>query len=48
MGNQRLKPGNVVATNADTISAEIVTVDKEALVQWFAVNRHTGYRQQVP
>lgn len=48
MGNPRLKPGRVVATNDDTITAEIVTVDKEALVQRFAVNRHTGYWQQVP
>lgn len=48
MGNPRLKPGRIVATNDDTITAEIVTVDKEALVQRFAVNRHTGYWQQVP
>ena len=48
MGNPRLKPGRIVASNADTITAEIVTVDKEALVQRFAVNRHTGYWQQVP
>lgn len=48
MGNPRLKPGRVAATNDDTITAEIVTVDKEALVQRFAVNRHTGYWQQVP
>lgn len=48
MGNTRLKPGRIVATNDDTITAEIVTVDKEALVQRFAVNRHTGYWQQVP
>lgn len=48
MGNPRLKAGRIVATNDDTITAEIVTVDKEALVQRFAVNRHTGYWQQVP
>lgn len=48
MGNPHLKPGRIVATNDDTITAEIVTVDKEALVQRFAVNRHTGYWQQVP
>jgi len=47
-GNPRLKPGKVTATNADTITAEVVTVDKEALVQRYAVNRHTGYWQQVP
>lgn len=48
MGNPHLKPGRIVATNDDTITAEIVTVDKEALVQRFAVNRQTGYWQQVP
>lgn len=48
MGNRRLKPGGIAATNDDTITAEIVTVDKEVLVQRFAVNRHTGYWQQVP
>lgn len=48
MGNPRLKPGRIVAANDNTITAEIVTVDKEALVQRFAVNRHTGYWQQVP
>lgn len=48
MGNPRLKPGKVAAANAGTITAEIMTVDKEALVQRFAVNRHTGYWQQVP
>lgn len=47
-GNPRLKPGKVVAANADMITAEVVTVDKEALVQRYAVNRHTGYWQQVP
>jgi len=47
MGNPRLKPGRVVATDADTITADVVTVDKDALVQRFAVNRHTGYWQQV-
>lgn len=47
-GNPRLKPGKVTATNADTITAEVVTVDKEALVQRYAVKRHTGYWQQVP
>lgn len=47
-GNPRLKPGKVAAANADTITAEVVTVDKEALVQRYAVNRHTGFWQQVP
>ena len=46
-GNTRLKPGRVVATDGDTITADVVTVDKEALVQRFAVNRHTGNWQQV-
>lgn len=48
MGNPRLKPGRVVAKDSDTIMADVVTVDKEALVQRFAVNRHTGCWQQVP
>jgi len=47
MGNTRLKPGRVAAVDSDTITADVVTVDREALVQRFSVNRHTGYWQQV-
>lgn len=47
MGNPHLKPGLVTETNSDIITAEIVTVDKDALVQRFSVNRHTGFWQQL-
>lgn len=40
-GNKRLKVGNVQEKDADTVIAEIVTVDN-SLVNRFAVNRHTG------
>lgn len=45
-GNPRLKPGQIVARDSDTITADIVTVEKEALVQRFTVNRRTGYWQE--
>lgn len=48
MGNPRLKPGKVVASTPEIIIADIVTVDKEGLVQRFEVNRHTGSWRQVP
>ena len=41
LGNHRLKVGNVEATDEDTITAEIVTVD-DSLVERFEVDRHTG------
>jgi hypothetical protein len=44
-GNPRLKLGMVTEKDADTITADIVTADKDALVQRFAVNRHTGFIQ---
>ena len=44
-GNAHIKVGNVVEKDADTITADIVTTDKDALVQRFAVNRHTGLFQ---
>ena len=40
--NPRLKVGEVKQTDDNTITATIVTKDKEAIVQKFAVNRHTG------
>lgn len=40
-GNPRLTLGEVTARDADTIIAEVVTVDK-ALVDRFSVNRKTG------
>jgi len=44
-GNSRVKLGNVSEKDADTIVADIVTTDKDGLVQRFAVNRHTGVTQ---
>ena len=41
-GNRRVKLGPISEKNADTIAADIITTDKEGLVQRFAVNRHTG------
>jgi len=42
-GNPRLKVGDVKEKDADTITADIVTKDKDALVQRFVVNRHSGF-----
>lgn len=42
-GNPRLKVGDVKEKDADTITGDIVTKDKDALVQRFAVDRHTGF-----
>jgi len=42
-GNPRLKVGEVKEKDADTITADIVTKDKDALVQRFAVDRRTGF-----
>jgi len=47
MGNPRLKPGKVVMSTPEIIIADIVTVDKEGLVQRFEVNRRTGTWRQV-
>ena len=44
-GNTRLKLGNVSEKDTDTITADIVTTDKDGLVQRFAVNRHNGFTQ---
>ena len=43
--NPRLKLGDVKEKDADTITAEVVTKDKDALVQKFAFNRHNGRYQ---
>lgn len=43
--NPNLKVGAVKEKDADTITAEIVTKDKDALVQRFEFNRHNGYYQ---
>jgi hypothetical protein len=44
-GNPRVKLGTVSEKDADTITADILTTDKDGLVQRFAVNRHTGFSQ---
>lgn len=41
-GNPRLKLGAVSEKDANTVVADIVTRDKDALVQRFVVDRHTG------
>jgi hypothetical protein len=41
-GNPRLKLGDVTEKDVDSITADIVTVDKDGLVQRFVVNRHNG------
>ena len=43
MGNPNLKAGPVTEKDSSTISADIVTTDKDALVQRFSVDRHTGF-----
>lgn len=43
--NPNLKVGAVKEKDADTITAEVVTKDKDALVQRFEFNRHSGYYQ---
>ncbi len=47
MGNPHLKAGPVTEKDANTITAEIVTTDKDALVQQFNVDRRTGFWQPV-
>ena len=42
-GNTHIKVGNVTEKDADTITADILTTDKDGLVQRFAVDRHTGF-----
>jgi len=46
-GNPRVKLGTVSEKDADTITADILTTDKDGLVQRFAVNRHTGFIQLI-
>ncbi len=43
--NPNLKVGDVKEKDADTITAEIVTKDKDALVQRLDFNRHSGFVQ---
>jgi hypothetical protein len=46
MGHKRLKVGTVKELGADSIVAEIVTVD-DSLVQRFKVDRHSGAVQKI-
>ena len=41
-GNSRIKVGPVTERNDNTVSADIVTTDRDALVQRFSVDRSTG------
>ena len=41
MGNKRLKLGDIKPGEADTLTADIVTVDN-SLVQRLKIDRHTG------
>ncbi|MBS0247952.1 MAG: hypothetical protein JSR61_15160 [Proteobacteria bacterium] len=43
--NPNLKVGDVKEKDADTIVAEIVTKDKDVLVQRLVFNRHNGFMQ---
>lgn len=45
MGNPRLKVGPVEESGDNSITADIVTADEEALVQRFAIDRRTGFWQ---
>ncbi len=44
-GNPHLKVGPVVEKDSNTITADIVTTDKDALVQRYNINRRTGIWQ---
>ena len=47
-GNSHLKVGSVTETDPNTVTAEIVTIDKDALVQRYTVNRQTGFFSPTP
>lgn len=42
-GNTRLKVGEVKEKDADTITADIVTKDKDSVVDRYVIDRHTGF-----
>jgi hypothetical protein len=46
-GNPNIKVANVVEKDANTITADIVTKDKDALVQRYAFDRRSGFYQPV-
>jgi hypothetical protein len=43
VGNPNIKVGNVVEKDANTITADILTKDKDALVQRYTFDRRTGF-----
>jgi hypothetical protein len=45
--NPRIKVGPVVEDDANTITADIMTVDRSVLVERYRVDRHTGYYRPV-
>lgn len=46
--NPRLKGGPITEKDSNTITADIVTAEKDALVQRFNVDRRSGFWQPVP
>lgn len=48
MGNSHPKAGPVTEKDANVITADVVTTDKEGLVQRFTVDRRTGSWQPMP
>ena len=43
MGNPHFKVGPIVETDSSTITADVVTADKNALVKRFRVDRRSGF-----
>ena len=43
MGNSHFKVGPIIEKNSSTITADVVTADKNALVKRFRVDRRTGF-----
>ena len=46
-GNPNIKVANVVEKDANTITADILTKDKDALVQRYTFDRRTGFYHPV-
>ena len=46
-GNSHLKIGTVTQRDIDTVTVDILTIDKDGLVQRYEINRHTGLTQPV-
>lgn len=47
-GNARLKVGPIAETDANTVTADIVTVDRDVLVERYSIDRHSGFYRPVP